>query len=221
MIRFEEKPCTFDGVSVDVCDYFVQFETVSLWNKWTKFEMACQLVMNLRGEAQTVLRFLSTSQLQSFDILKQILKQRFNPIEREAFFKVELKTCQIKENESIFEFGQRFKVLAYKAYPDNYFDLDLYFTDLFIASLNSEMAKFVVFKHPSSLDEAISLALEYETFCRTSKYTTGSDSCTENSCCSDAIHKGFLDLVKVLRRVVRFKRKKNLKSVSSVSRLVT
>ena len=96
MIRFEQQPCTFDGVSTNVQDYFVHFEAVSTWNNWSPAEMACQLIINLRGEAQTILRFLKQNQLQDFQYLKNSLFQRFNPKERTAYFKFELKTVRRK-----------------------------------------------------------------------------------------------------------------------------
>ena len=211
MLRYEEKPCLFDGKSINVFDYFVHFETVSHWNQWTVEEMACQLIINLRGEAQTILRFLQKQQLTNYDYLKNLLKQRFNPKEREAYFKIELKTCKLKERETISEFGQRFKSLAYNAYPDNYFGLEMYFTDLFISVLDVDMAKFVTFKHPCSLDDAISLALEYETFGVVNGDRQEADLYVQSSCCLDAVHKSFQDLVKLLKKAVKSERKRKPK----------
>lgn len=65
-------------------------------------------------------------------IWKQIVGSKVNPKEREAYFKIELTNCTKKESENIFEFGQRFKILAHKAYLESYLDLNLYFVDLLI-----------------------------------------------------------------------------------------
>ena len=209
MIRFEEKPCLFDGISIDITDYFVHFETVSLWNQWNEFEMACQLIMNLRGDAQTILRFLKRPQLYDYDCLKNVLIQRFNPKERVAYFKFQLRVCSLKENETISDFGQRFKILAHKAYPDNFSDLDSYFTDLFTSCLNIEMAKFVTFKHPHSLDEALSLAIEYEAV-----HFSGDREIideTESLDCCKTVHNSFEILINILRRRLRSRRKRKPK----------
>ena len=163
MLRYEEKPCHFAGTSIDVVDYFVHFETVSFWNGWSEIEKACQLIINMRGEAQTILRFLSDSQKKDFDYLKNLLVQKFNPKERVAYFKVELQRCCKQERESVSKFGNRLKKLAFKAYEDSFHDLDVYIVDLFISKLDTDMGKFIQFKHPASLDIAISFALEFET----------------------------------------------------------
>ncbi|VDI15004.1 Hypothetical predicted protein [Mytilus galloprovincialis] len=209
MIRFEEKPCLFDGISIDITDYFVHFETVSLWNQKNEFEMACQLIMNLRGDALTILRFLKRPQLYDYDCLKNVLIQRFNPKERVAYFKFQLRVCSLKENETISEFGQRFKILAHKAYPDNFSDFDSYFTDLFTSCLNIDMAKFVTFKHPHSLDEALSLAFEYEAVHFSGDPETTDES--ESSVCCNTVHKNFETLISILRRRLRSRRKRKLK----------
>ncbi|VDI55831.1 Hypothetical predicted protein [Mytilus galloprovincialis] len=197
MIRFEEKPCLFDGISIDITDYFVHFQTVSLWNQWNEFEMACQLIMNsVRGDAQTILRFLKRPQLYDYYCLKNVLIQRFNPKERVAYFKFQLRVCSLKENETISEFGQRFKILAHKAYLDNFSDLDEYFTDLFTSCLNIEMAKFVTFKHPHSLDEALLLAIEYEAVHFSGDPETTDES--ESLDCCKTVHNSFEILINIL-----------------------
>ena len=153
-----------------------------------EFEMACQLIMNLRGDAQTILRFLKRPQLCDYDCLKNVLIQRFNPYERVVYFKFQLRVCSLKKNETISDFGQRFKMLAHKAYPDNFSDLDSYFTDLVTSCLNIEMAKFVTFKHLHSLDEALSLAIEYEAV-QFSVPETIDES--ESSVCCNTVHNSF------------------------------
>ena len=213
MIRFEQQPCTFDGVSTDVHDYFVHFEAVSLWNKWSPDEMACQLVINLRGEAQTILRFLKRNQLKDFDYLKCLLLQRFNPKERHAYFKFELKMCEVKPGENMIDFGQRFKILCHKAHPDSFHKLDSYryFTDLFISSLDKEMARFVYFKFPKSLDEAISFAVEYESFVMANSEVQFEKPESEDDCVVSCLKSGFEKIVSAVKMFVLKRRKRKVK----------
>lgn len=168
-VKFEQKPQTFDGIEIDVQDYFVQFEAVSQWNHWSELEKASQLVISLRGEARTILRLLTQAQLESYFFLKNLLLQRFNPKERIAFHKFQLRNCQILANESMVEFGHRFKLLGHRAYPNNFHEMQPYFLHIYECCLEAEMAKFVHFKHPQSLDHAISLAIEFESFILTEK----------------------------------------------------
>ena len=210
MIRFEQQPCTFDGVSTNVHDYFIHFEAVSSWNNWSMSEMACQLIINLRGEAQTLLRFLKQNQLKDFEYLKNLLFQRFNPQERSAYFKFELKTCSVRLNENMIDFGHRFKTLCHKAHPDLFHELDSYFIDLFVTSLEKEMSKFVHFNHPKSLDEAIRFAVEFESFSLANGEIKFDQCEAKDDCIVTCLKSGFEKIAEAVKKFVK-KRKPKVK----------
>ena len=170
--------------------------------------MACQLIINLRGEAQTLLRFLKPNQLSDFEYLKNLLFQRFNPQERAAYFKFELKTCSVKSNENMVDFGHRFKTLCHKAHPDIFHELDSYFIDLFVTSLEKEMSKFVYFKHPKSLDETINFAVEYESFSLANSKVQLEQSETRDDCVISCLKSGFDQIVEVVKKFVKRRKPK-------------
>ncbi|VDI40757.1 Hypothetical predicted protein [Mytilus galloprovincialis] len=210
MIKFEQKPCTFDGVSADVQDYFIQFEAVSLWNNWNFSEMALQLVINLREEARTILPLLTPTQLQSYDFLKSLLMKRFNPKERIAFLKFQLNSCTILQDESVFDFGHGFKLLCHRAYPDHFHSMQSYFMDLFIGKLEKEMGKFVHFKYPATFDDVIFLGTEFESFNLTIEPVECEIEESEESLDLSCLKSGFNQIFKVLKKLVyrKFKVKK-------------
>ncbi|VDI43252.1 Hypothetical predicted protein [Mytilus galloprovincialis] len=174
--------------------------------------MALQLVINLREEARTILRLLTPVQLQSYSFLKRLLMQRFNPKERILFNKFQLKNCTILQDESVFDFGHRLKLLCHRAYPDNFHSMEPFGMDIFIDKLEKEMGEFVRFKHPATFDDAIFLATEFESF----KLTVEPVECeikeSEESLDFSCLKSGFDQIVKVqlLKKLVyrKFKVKK-------------
>jgi hypothetical protein len=78
--RKAKEPDLYDGKSTDFKDYIVHFEQVANWNAWDKSEMAQQLCMSLRGNAQKLLSDLKTKQITNYYEIKTALEQRFHPL---------------------------------------------------------------------------------------------------------------------------------------------
>lgn len=119
-----------------------------------------------KGEAQQVFRDLDPWEIREFNDIKQVLLQRFNPPGREAAYRCQFKNRKRIETESISEFSYALKHLSAKAYQQlDRVARETYVIDQFICGLNhAEMKKHVQFRHPRSVDEAITLAIEYEAF---------------------------------------------------------
>ena len=207
MIRFEEKPSIYDGVSCDLEDYFIQFENVAAWNGWSDSEKACQLVINLRGEAQSVLKYLKKEQLADYSSLKELLFLYFKPRERCVYFKSELQKCKQNEGEPVSEFYLRFSKLCQNAYLDLFHSCQDYFIDLFLSGLRSlDMKKHVYLKNPKSLEKAFSLAVEFESIvsCDSEHVALKSDQVDDFDCLFKALDK----LVKLIKNFAGRRRSK-------------
>lgn len=163
--RNEMKPPKFDG-SCEIKEFFVQFDQVARWNGWTVGECASQLIMSLQGPARQILNEISMSNTHDFYILKETLENRFSPRERVSSYKVEFKTKRRQTGESVADFGHSLRRLAIKAYPNcSFASLETHVIDQFIYGIGDiDLRKHVQFNHPSTIDKAIALAVEYESF---------------------------------------------------------
>eukprot|EP00105_Crassostrea_gigas_P002276 XP_011414744.1 PREDICTED: uncharacterized protein LOC105319047 [Crassostrea gigas] len=163
--RKEIKSPTFDG-SFDIHEFFIQFEQVAKWNGWSKIECASQLIMSLRGSARHVLSEIPLTKSDNYDVLKTICKNYFNPGENVKAYQVEFKTACRQNGETVEDFGYALKRLALKSYPHiPYKYLEPHIVDQFIFGLGDiDLQKHVQFKHPSTIEKAIGLAIEYESF---------------------------------------------------------
>eukprot|EP00105_Crassostrea_gigas_P043438 XP_019927586.1 PREDICTED: uncharacterized protein LOC109620175 [Crassostrea gigas] len=163
--RKEIKSPTFDG-SFDIHEFFIQFEQVAKWNGWSKIECASQLIMSLRGSARHVLSEIPLTKSDNYDDLKNIFKSYFNPGENVKAYQVDFKTACRQNGETVEDFGYALKRLALKSYPHiPYKYLEPHIVDQFIFGLGDiDLQKHVQFKHPSTIEKAIGLAIEYESF---------------------------------------------------------
>ena len=172
--RKQCDPDKFDGEKIDWTDYLKHFETVSDWNNWSYREKGMQLAMSLRGQAQRVLGDLSFyGAVEDFDSLVKELTRRFSPVERETSYRLEFRNRFRQSQESVMQYGYALRRLASKAFPNIPNDCqEQWVLDQFVIGLNNhELKRHVQFGHPKNLNEAIALALEYESFeCGDSKF---------------------------------------------------
>ncbi|CAC5369330.1 unnamed protein product [Mytilus coruscus] len=163
--RKEKDPDTYNGINVEWPDYICHFEQVAMWNEWTDQEKAAQLSICLRGNAQRVLSELTKSELSDYNKLRSALTQRFCPPERETAFRCEFRTRRRSRDESAAEYGG-LKRLASHAYPQIPMSMrESLVIEQYVSGLgNAELKRHVQFSHPSTLDKAISLAVEFEAF---------------------------------------------------------
>ena len=162
----QRDPKQFDGNKIEWCDYLKHFEVVALWNKWNDSQKAQQLVMSFDGDALKLLGELSAETLNSYALLVQELNRRYDPAERAEAWKIEFRNRSRKTNESITQYAQALNRLVQKAFPQMPTTAqEQWVVDQFTFGLGSyELKKHVQFGHPKSLNEAISLAIEFEAF---------------------------------------------------------
>ena len=160
------KPEKYDGTG-DWGDYIDHFEQVSTWNGWSLTEKAAQLSMNLTGVARQAWCDGRGSRALSYETLLSVLQQRFRPEGQEEAYKAEFRSKVHGKDETYLEYGHKMRRLAIRAFPgmghDSREDL---VRDQFIQSLEGEMRRHVSLAHPKSLDQAVTMATEYETVSR-------------------------------------------------------
>ena len=164
--RKQKEPDKYDGEKVEWQDFIVHFETVATWNGWTDLEKGLQLATCLHGKAQKVLSELKSSQKSNYITLTSVLAKRFNPPHRENAFRAVLRQRRRLPKESLMDFGCEVSRLAQKAYPEfPYEALDQVSREQFVRGLSDvDMKRHVDLWNPSSLEEAISLATQFESF---------------------------------------------------------
>ena len=170
--RTKQKPEKFDGNS-DWADYLKHFEMVSLWNGWREDEKAVQLSMSLTGTARQAWAdsFSDPQASLSYDSLVSALTQRFKPDGHEEAYKAEFRRKTKTKEESFLEFGHRLRRLAIRAFPKiNHESREELVVDQFLMGLiDPEMRRHVSLAHPRNVDQAITLATEFETLTQSLK----------------------------------------------------
>ena len=178
-IRQKQKfPNTFSGTDSDLQDYLIHFEIISKLNGWSEAEKGSYLALSLQGNAQQLLRDLPAEKVENYQSIVEILKRRFDPDEREILWRIEFRKRLKMQNESVTEYGFVLKRLANSAYPRMpHSAIEALTIDQFIDGLPSyELKKHVQFGHPTTLNQAIALATELDSFERGFKDSTLSES---------------------------------------------
>ena len=162
---FKEAP-VFDDSKLEWRDYLGLFEMVAAWNEWTDQQMALQLAMSMSGSAQKFVLRLPADTVRSFKDLVAALTRRYEPKEREANCMAEFQGRQRQLSESVEDFGTALQSLAAKAFPGTTADaLEKMVIHQFISGMaNEDMRRHVRFGRAKTLIEAISLAVEWESF---------------------------------------------------------
>ena len=161
--RKEKEPSKFTG-KTDWTDYLSHFTAVSQWNQWTYDEMGLQLAISLTEEAREVLGSISAIQKHDYNVLVDALTRRFSPEGRESQFSLALMNLFCKPDQDVTSYGHDLRRMATKAYPGQSVDEKI-LVDMFIKGLqNQDMKRHVYLSKPSSLSEAITCGVAYETF---------------------------------------------------------
>ena len=163
--RSSMKVDQYNG-QADLLDYLQHFERVSKWNGWSADDKAMQLAMALSGDARMVLTDLPAYVASDFNMLVKALRQRFCPEGHETAYKAEFRRRTRKTGETVREYGYALRRLAARAFPFIPQDArEEWILDQFLAGLSdTEEKRHVQFAHPHTVEEAITLADEYEGF---------------------------------------------------------
>jgi len=149
-------------------DYQVHFEAIANLNGWNRREKAAYLVAGLRGPAQKTLADIAECDEYRYEEITELLKNRFGAGDRAELYLAELR-CRVRnDRENLREYGQAIQRLTNLAYPElpNVVRgrmARIHFAD---GMNDAEMRVRLFQAQPASLEEAITIAMEVETFRR-------------------------------------------------------
>jgi len=109
---------------------------------------------------------MSVHEKRDYDALVVVLSKRFDPKERVLSYRSEFKQRKRGNGESIEEFGSDLQRLLRKgfSFTDKESGNELLIDQFVTGLVAQELMAYVHFGHPATLDEAISLAIEFEAF---------------------------------------------------------
>ena len=146
---------------------------VSTWNRWGAEDKAAQLSMNLTGVARQawVDTFCDSKSPVTYDALVTALTQLFKPEGQEEAHKVQFQNRFRRKDENFMEYGYALRRLAIRAFPQIKHEArEELIVDQFLQGLiDLEMRRHVSLTHPTSVDQAVSRATEYETVTQSMK----------------------------------------------------
>ena len=163
--RATKNPSPYDG-NTSFKDYMVQFEMVAQLNGWDELVMALELASSLRGRAIAVLGDLDSTERTNYGKLVSALTARFDPENQDQLYKAQLKSRIRGREETLPELAQDIRRLVRCAHPGLPGDLrDGLAKDYFLDALNNRDLQWSVFQgQPKSLQDALKVAIEFETF---------------------------------------------------------
>ena len=162
--RSRKEPDKFDGESIQWEDYTKHFDLVTKWNRWDNYEKALQLGASLTGHAQRVLGDLSAESCENYDELVQALESRFAPKDRKTAFKNEFRKRKRHRGENLRDYAYTLRRLASQAFNITSYDAlqELVIEQFTLGLDNVDLQKHVHFTRPTTLEAAISAAVEWE-----------------------------------------------------------
>ncbi len=168
----QSKPVTsppkYDG-KTGLKEFLFQFDVCRKHNKWTDDEAAYQLLMACTGDALTALTINDVaSEDHSLEELIDVLEQEFESKECAESHFLRLTRREQKPGEGLQELGKDIKKLVKLAYPTaSKEERERTAKEYFKKAIGDcEVRKDVFRSRPTTLDEAISVALESESFYR-------------------------------------------------------
>ena len=164
--RFKCKPERYDGTG-DWSDYLRHFQKVADWNGWNEVEKAAQLSMNLSGLARQAWAdsFSDPGSEVTYGAVVSVLTKRFKPEGQGEAYKAEFRRRNRRTEETFLEFGYALRRLAIRAFPRIAHEAreDMVIDQFLLGLSDGDMRRHVSLAHPGSVDQAITLATEYET----------------------------------------------------------
>jgi hypothetical protein len=146
-------------------------------NEWNNNTKALQLVTSLRDSAQGVLADLEEEERRDYQTLVDALTFRFEPPNSVEMYRAELKCRSRQAGEKLCDLAQDIKRLVRRAHRDDPKSTrDRLARDSFLDALNNADLEWSVFKQkPTTVDEALQYAIEYEAFKRGETDAQGTD----------------------------------------------
>ena len=149
-------------------DHFERVATLCEWDDAAKLKW---MHVRLTGQAGSVFRRLSTEAQGDYKLAKKALRERFEPDSKRELYMASLNTRAKKRGEDWAVFGEDLKLLADKAYP---LLLDAaheqFALNQFLAQLDNPQVAFSIKQaKPTTVDDAVRLTMEMESYIRPAK----------------------------------------------------
>ena len=147
-------------------DYHAQFELVAILNGWNEETKALELATNLRGSARSILADLDPDKRYHYESLVSALSARFEPDYQADMYLAQIRNRTRQKSESLPELGQAIKRLARYALPSAPSSVRQWLAlTQFTEALNNESMEYAVKQaRPKTVDEAVKVAMETESF---------------------------------------------------------
>ena len=159
------KPEKFSGSGndTDFQAFLDQFEACARMNGWKEEEKANQLILCMKKKARVVMSQLSASDKSSYTCMVEALRKKIGMRQVPEAAKAMLKARRRKVGESLLDLSIDIKRLCGEAYPTlSSASLEQAWVDHFTDAIGATLAKDIIRSKPSTLDKALSEALEVE-----------------------------------------------------------
>ena len=159
------KPEKFSGSGndTDFQAFLDQFEVCAKVNNWNEEEKANQLILCMKDKARVVMSQLSSEDKNSYERMVKALREKIGMRQVPEAAKATLKARRRKVGETLLDLSIDIKRLCGEAYPSlSPASLEQACIDHFTDALGATLAKDVIRSKPSTLDKALSEALELE-----------------------------------------------------------
>ena len=157
------KPEKFSGSGndTDFQAFLDQFEACARMNGWKEEEKANQLILCMKEKARVVMSQLSASDKSSYTCMVEALRKKIGMRQVPEAAKATLKARRRMVGESLLDLSIDIKHLCGEAYPTlSSASLEQACVDHFTDAVGATIAKDVIRSKPSTLDKAVSEALE-------------------------------------------------------------
>ena len=164
------RPQEFDG-TVSWEAYRTQFELLAEARRWSRPEMALQLVWALKGAALEVLNQLPAAKRSSYSSVTAALERRYGYQHQTEAFRARFRARTRGPGESLTRLAQDLELLVRRAYPEAGEDMiTILLRDQFVDAIDhQQMRIYIQQAHPKDLQEALARGLELESFLRTTR----------------------------------------------------
>ena len=166
-----QQPPKYDGKTSWEA-FCAQFDIAARMNGWNDEDKAAFLATSLQGNATLVLSNLSEQDRRNYKLLVAALTSRFVVTHQSELARAKLKNRVKRRDETLPELVEGIESLTRVAYPDASQELqDVLARDHFIDALTDEDLRLRIRQaKPQSLQKALEIALELESFQLASKH---------------------------------------------------
>jgi hypothetical protein len=173
-VSHQIKLGTYDG-STPFETFIAKFRNAASYNQWTPEDGLAHMKACLTGNAANILWDTPASRVSTLTQLMDVLSTRFGNEGMAEKFRCELRTRRRQQDESLQVLHQDIQRLASLAFQGPWNEaVDVLARDAFIDALeDDEMAGKVREREPTSLDQAVRIAIRLESYKKSASSTIG------------------------------------------------